>query len=447
MRKKIVIFILVLLVIPSILVTSLMFHKTNKIKQNISDLVAKNSERFAVENIENAGFFSRRVVLKNFQIKGGELSDINFDAIELIPEAFADRIYLKLDGNIVVKSAQKETGLVIQPSSDSIIQVNFSGSENLQVKYSGSGYSVSKVGDNFKLFSVIFKDGESEFDLESKGQIVHSFSYQHKNKGLTLVDQNNNPVTALSSSEVRFSTQKEGDKTLIKWGISLLDIEDYNSVSFIKSLLDGSKIDVVASADVQKKQKYNLNSSGEFEITASENKMAEIMSPEQEEKLSDQQKVELAKVSQINSYGLKLKNLEISNAAYKMGLSGEVANALDDPIPFGVLNLRIENFDAVVAEIIGNSKKFSNGLESVQIMNSSGLDPIISALKDLGNKNPQSGFNNPIFEFKRQKNDGMNLTINGLKIEEVTQNFNKLITNNQNPAAVNIAPPMVSIAH
>ncbi|MBP7710563.1 MAG: hypothetical protein KA100_05790 [Rickettsiales bacterium] len=376
------------------------FFKSHQISKEISLGSESQSFKHSAADVAVSGFpLAHKVVIKDLKFTDEKSGEIIFKKLEVESGVFSSSYSVKVLEPIEFMASDHQSKISIILNADTqILATEEKETNGLRVKYSSSGYKVLDATSNI-LFSSEMQNGEGEILLSEK-----SGSYKYKDLGGKILDKANNVLGSSAATNIDLSFAEGDNKSqTIKFN---LDVKDFAK---------GSVAPDQASAD-----KSNFAIAGEVALTANDQKITDLLPPDQMAKLPENMKASFQKKPAPYSFALNLQNLEFSNTFYKVVLNAVLNTSQEDEIPSGVANLKIENFDNLVKTLTDEMQKVKDQGKSAKIAAQlEGVNDIVKIVKELGAKNPQSTEGAMLFTFKRDKGLGFNLTINDMQLLEI----------------------------
>jgi len=402
------------------------FFKTNQFKKEINNVVGDYKDNLTIGEIAISGFpLSQKIILKDVKF-AAEKSSILIKNIEAQTSTFSSNYVIKILDPIVFEDTSHNISVIAELNPDSKISITLDKEESIDLKYSSSGYKILDQATKKVIIATETKDYESSLFISDK--VVQ---YKHKDGGTKIIDEKNNVVFSSASAFFDVSSvTDENKKIAIKFDANLKDFENHGVTAFVKSLAGNQDINVAPtdlnlSPPESASGKSNFVVNGEVDLTPNGDKPMDMLPAEQMAKLPPEMKAQFQKKPAPYSVALNLKNFEFSNSLYKTTLNGTVNTYPEDNLPSGLVSLRIENFDVIVKELFDSFQKFSATNPDKFASMEDTISKTTNVLKELAAKNSQSTQTMPIFEIKRERNGGFNITINGVPFFEIMAEFMK----------------------
>lgn len=384
------------------------FFKSHQISKEISLGGEGKSFKHSAADVAVSGFpLAHKVVIKDLKFTDEKSGEIIFKKLEVESGVFASSYVVKVLEPIELKGSDDNSKTSIILNADT--QILATENNGLHIKYSSSGYKVLDAASNI-LFTAEMQNGEGEILISEK-----SGSYKYKDLGSKILDKDNNILGSSASTNIDLSFAEGDNKSsAVKFS---LDVKDFAKV--------------LATPDSASVDKSNFAVVGEVVLSENDQKITDLLPPDQMAKVPENMKANFQKKPAPYSFDLNLQNLEFSNAIYKVSLNALLKTSKQDEIPSGVVNLKIENFDNLVKSLTDELQKMKDQGKSKTIAAQlEGINDIVKIVKDLGAKNSQSTESAMLFTFKREKGLGFNPTINDVQLLELMMQVGQLAQQN-----------------
>ncbi|MBU6339479.1 MAG: DUF2125 domain-containing protein [Rickettsiales bacterium] len=395
--KKIIIIAVSTLVLLSSSYTGLWFYKANKFKKDIHGLSAENGHSVSVGDVQVFGFpLSKNVSIKDLKISKSDGQNITFKSLQIESSVFDSEINMKVTGPFIVHNAEGE-GVIIEVNADTKSTIFTNGQKIVKIKTEGSGYKVSDESTNSLIFAV------SGQGLETEVTFGQNIQYQDKSNAVKVTDKNDATIFEAESMATNIEFTDGLEEDLVKFDINLKNFSTNRGLSDLnKNIplpLAANNAQEPVPADQQNNQvvqptsKKNLVISGEVSLGSNSSASnAEVVTQ------NSNIRVPIA---------FTLKNLDFSSENYKFLVSGMISAEPSEKLPFGDLNIRVENFDNF-------SKEFDKAGASSQ--DSGKYMTMTEIIKQLGVINPESKDNVLAFNLKKIK--GTDLS--GIELNDIS---------------------------
>lgn len=470
MNKKIIIKIAIIVVALIASYAGFWFFTTSQAEKKIQKFVSENSSNISAAEFSVSGFpMLQKIVLKDvkFTIPNQLLNKktVIIKEVNLKSGIFSSDFIVNLDQ----VSVQDNEGNIanVEFNKDPEISLSITNDMIGKVTYQDSGY---RIIDNSK--NTIYSSSSSNLAIES--------SKDESNKITIKITANIKEIEGYSLSEVyKYGMEEKIVEKIKTEGFKLQNNEvvtdstqdplnptnplvDQNSLNqpqevapTLQQASDGSNpinttnesgntqniktAEIPSTINDTTIVKSNFVLDLEYSLTPSENSdnaktpTSENSAPQSPEVPALD--VESKDIQYIKTF--KINNLEFSNPLYKINISGELKNLVDDNYLSGGLSIKIDKFDSLLSQLTNLFTQLYNQKKEESAKNESKLEApynqiysdfldrvskkIITVAKEIASKNAVTKAEIAEFDIRREKN--LDFVINETSIKEILEKF------------------------
>lgn len=452
-KKLIAIIAIVTFVVLDLFYVGFWVFKAQQYKKQVNNFVesanqgSKKDYNISVGSVEVKGFpFSHKIVIKDakffaHQGKDFPAADLIINTITLESAIISHNNFAISLSPVRLEDANNNLLATLEYNSDAKFDMTVNDNQEVQFKYSGSGYKTLDAKNN--VYSIVESKNAQMLFLYS--QVLKQFKYS--NAGYKILDAKNNVLFSSAPSSIDIKISSVNKKYTGQFDIKIKDCE-FPMLKKIQNQ-DRSVKDNNKDATVVNNAKSNLLISAIVNVAPNEGgKVTNSLPDDQMAALPPQYRAQFQNQPAPYIWDIDLKNWESSNSEYKILINGKLATFPDEEIPSGLLNVKIENIDNFIKAIVDNITKASEVMEksnNAKLKKHQGLaaanaasqialqmaDRTAIVLKDLATKNPLSSGSSSVFEIKRDKKS--DVIINKTSPDEILA---KLLAKDQENNAV-----------
>ncbi len=447
------------------------FFTTSQAEKKIQKFVSENSSNISATELSVSGFpMLQKIILKDvkFTIPNQLLNKKTVTIKEVILKSgiFSSDFIVNIDqvsiqdndGNTANVEFSKDPEISLSITNDMIDKVNYQdsgyriidNSKNTIYSSSGSNLVIEsskdesnkitiKITANIKEIegyglSEVYKYGMEEKIIEK----IKTEGFKLQNKEITTETSQDllnpaNPIVAQNNlnqpQEITPSLQQVGDNSNV--------INSTNESSESQDNIKTAEIPSTINDTTIVKSNFVLDL--EYSLTPSEsNDNAKTATSENSAPQSPEVPaldVESKDIQYVKTF--KINNLEFSNPLYKINISGELKNLVDDNYLSGGLSIKIDKFDSLLSQLTNLFTQLHDQKKEESSKNESKLEApysqiysdfldrvsknIIAVAKEIASKNAVTKAEIAELDIRREKN--LDFVINETSIKEILEKF------------------------